>query len=74
MPARGVADGRIGAERMADDDDAPRALGFQPGDGRIDLGHGLIVSRGIAAVERPRHFRRRDERAFIFAASSRCRR
>ena len=64
MPRR-IADSRIGAERMADDDDPPRALGFEPGNGRVDLGHRLVVGGGVAPVERPRHFRRSYERAFI---------
>ncbi len=41
-------------------------FGFEPGDRGVDLGHRLVVSGGVAAVERPRHFRLRHQRAFVF--------
>ena len=51
---------------MTDDDDPGRTLGLEPGDRAIDLGHGLIVGRGVAAMKRPRHFGFGHQRALIF--------
>ena len=39
---------------------------FEPRYRGVDLGHRLIISGGVAAVKRPRHFRLRHQRAFVF--------